>query len=69
MLSSKRFGNLRENQLFPKLSGTPSVSRCGASEQAADGIADGEAANVNIQGLIIVLEEFMNQAEVARRDH
>jgi hypothetical protein len=40
-----------------------------ASEQAADGIADGKAANVGVQGLILVLEEFMTLEEVAHRDH
>jgi hypothetical protein len=40
-----------------------------ASEQAADGITDGEAAYVGVQGLIIVLEEFMTPEEVVHRDH
>ena len=40
-----------------------------ASEQVADGIADGKAAIVGVQGLIIVLEEFMTHEEVAHRDH
>ena len=40
-----------------------------AREQAANGIADREAADVGVHGLVIVLEEFMIQAEVPRRDH
>lgn len=59
---------LRYATSFQGRVGLPLSQDEAAREQAADGITDGETAYVGVQGLIIVLEEFVIQAEVAHRD-